>query len=96
MVTDAMGFSSYVTAARSFVRSDVKVCLKVLQSRLKFYTSSLWPAVLYLPDEAGYIDVCEGGHQVLTVESIHDAAVAGDGAGKVLQETCVCGYRSMI
>lgn len=35
------------------------------------------------PDEASYVDMCEGGHQVLTVESIHDAAVAGDGVGKV-------------
>lgn len=41
---------------------------------------------LFLPDEAGYVDVCEGGHQVLTVKPIHDAPVAGDGAGKVLQE----------
>lgn len=38
-----------------------------------------------LPDEAGYVDVREGGHQVLTVEAIHDAAVSRDGAGKVLQ-----------
>lgn len=44
------------------------------------------PLFFFLPDEAGYIDVREGGHQVLTVESIHDATVAGDGAGKVLQE----------
>lgn len=29
----------------------------------------------------------EGGHQVLAVESIHDAAVSGDGAGKVLQRS---------
>lgn len=28
----------------------------------------------------------EGGHQVLAVEPIHDAAVSGDGAGKVLQQ----------
>lgn len=38
-----------------------------------------------LPNKAGYVDVCEGGHQVLTVEAIHDAAVSWDGAGKVLQ-----------
>lgn len=38
-----------------------------------------------LPNEAGYVDVREGGHQVLTVEAIHDAAVSWDGAGKVLQ-----------
>lgn len=44
-------------------------------------------AVLFLPDEAGYIDVCESGHQVLTVESIHNAAVAGDGVSKVLKES---------
>lgn len=37
-----------------------------------------------LPDEAGYVDMREGGHQVLTVEAIHDAAVSWDGAGKVL------------
>lgn len=30
--------------------------------------------------------MCEGGHQVLTVKSIHDATVAGDGVGEVLQE----------
>lgn len=48
--------------------------------------SLLETPVVVLPDEAGYVDVCEGGHQVLTVESIHDAAVAGDGAGKVLEE----------
>lgn len=40
-----------------------------------------------LPDKAGYVDVREGGHQVLAVESIHDAAVSGDGAGKVLQQS---------
>lgn len=40
---------------------------------------------LHSPDEAGDIDVCEGGHQVLTVKPIHDAAVAGDSAGEVLQ-----------
>lgn len=40
-----------------------------------------------LPDEAGYVDVREGGHQVLAVESIHDAAMSGDGAGKVLQRS---------
>lgn len=44
------------------------------------------PPSVFLPDEAGYIDVREGGHQVLTVEPIHDATVAGDGVGKVLQE----------
>lgn len=43
-------------------------------------------AARLLPDEAGYVDVREGGHQVLAVESIHDAAVSGDGAGKVLQQ----------
>lgn len=34
----------------------------------------------------------EGGHQVLAVEPIHDAAVSGDGAGKVLQQnqTLLC------
>lgn len=40
-----------------------------------------------LPDEAGDIDVGEGGHQVLAVESVHDAAVSRDGAGKVLQQS---------
>lgn len=40
-----------------------------------------------LPDEAGDVDVREGGHQVLAVESIHDAAVSRDGAGKVLQRS---------
>lgn len=40
-----------------------------------------------LPDEAGDVDVREGGHQVLAVESVHDAAVSGDGAGKVLQQS---------
>lgn len=34
-------------------------------------------------DKAGDIDVCEGGHQVLAVEAVHDAAVARDGIGKV-------------
>ncbi len=42
--------------------------------------------VLFLPDEAGYVDMCESGHQVLTVKSVHDAAVARDGVGKVLKE----------
>ena len=46
------------------------------------------------PDEAGDIDVRECGHQVLTVEPIHDAAVAGDSARKVLRESrgAVSGY----
>lgn len=50
-----------------------------------------WPTTwkhpsLHSPDETGDIDVCECGHQVLTVKPIHDAAVAGDSACKVLQE----------
>lgn len=49
-------------------------------------SSSSELSFLFLPDEAGYIDVCEGGHQVLTVEPIHDATVAGDGVGKVLKK----------
>lgn len=40
-----------------------------------------------LPDEAGDVDVREGGHQVLAVESVHDAAMSWDGAGKVLQQS---------
>lgn len=44
------------------------------------------PARLHSPDEAGDVDVRERGHQVLTVKAIHDAAVAGDSARKVLQD----------
>lgn len=38
----------------------------------------------FVPDETGDVDVGERGHQVLTVEAVHDSSVAGDGAGKVL------------
>lgn len=50
------------------------------------YVSVIYTPFLFLPDEAGYVDVCEGGHQVLTVEPVHDAAVSGDGVGEVLKE----------
>lgn len=39
-----------------------------------------------LPDEAGDVDVDEGGHEVLAVEPVHDAAVTRDGVGKILQQ----------
>lgn len=39
-----------------------------------------------LPDEAGNVDVSESCHQVLTVEAVHDAAVARNGVGKILRE----------
>lgn len=48
--------------------------------------STCKPPALHSPDETGDIDVCECGHQVLTVKPIHDAAVAGDSAGEVLQK----------
>lgn len=35
-------------------------------------------------DEAGDVDVDEGGHQELTVEAVHDAAVPGDHVSEVL------------
>lgn len=59
----------------------------------QFPTTCTSPA-LHSPDEAGDIDVRECGHQVLTVKAIHDAAVAGDSARKVLQERLgeVSGY----
>lgn len=38
-----------------------------------------------LPDEAGDVDVDEGGHEVLAVEPVHDAAVTRDGVGKILK-----------
>lgn len=46
-----------------------------------FHTS----ARVYLPDEAGDVDVNKGGHEVLTVEPVHDASVTRDGVGKVLK-----------
>ena len=42
--------------------------------------------LLFLPDKAGDIDMSERGHQVLTIKAVHDASVAGDGAGKVLRK----------
>lgn len=39
-----------------------------------------------LPDEAGDVDVDEGGHEVLAVEPVHDAAVTRDGVGKILKQ----------
>lgn len=36
------------------------------------------------PDEAGDVNINEGGHEVLAVESVHDASVTWDGVGKVL------------
>lgn len=37
------------------------------------------------PDEAGDVDVDKRSHEVLAVESVHDAAVTWDGVGKVLR-----------
>ena len=53
-----------------------------LHGSIIFYHQS---PVFLLPDEAGNVDMREGGHQVLAVESIHDASVARDGVSKVLQ-----------
>lgn len=38
-----------------------------------------------VPDEAGDVDVDKGGHEVLAVESVHDATVTRDGVGKILK-----------
>lgn len=38
-----------------------------------------------LPDEAGDVDVDEGGHEILAVKPVHDAAVAWDGVCKILK-----------
>lgn len=69
--------SFFLAAIWSFMSNDIQT----------FNTHTIpHPPFLFLPDEAGYIHVREGGHQILTVESIHDTTVAGDGVGKVLQE----------
>lgn len=39
-----------------------------------------------LPDEAGNVDVDESGHEVLAVETVHNAAVTRDGVGKILRQ----------
>lgn len=41
---------------------------------------------LLLPDEAGDVNVDEGGHEVLAVKPIHDAPVTRDGVGKILKQ----------
>lgn len=38
-----------------------------------------------VPDEAGDVDVNKGGHEVLAVESVHDATVTRDGVGEILK-----------
>ena len=42
-------------------------------------------AAILIPDEAPDVDVGEGGHQVLTVEAVHDPTMTWDGVGKILQ-----------
>lgn len=39
------------------------------------------------PDEAGDVDVDEGGHEVLTVEAVHNSSVPRNGVGEVLQQS---------
>lgn len=38
-----------------------------------------------VPDEAGDVDIDKGGHEVLAVESVHDATVTRDGVGEILK-----------
>lgn len=38
-----------------------------------------------LPDEASNVDINKCGHEVLAVESVHNAAVTRDSVGKILK-----------
>lgn len=40
--------------------------------------------MLVLPDEACNVDINKCGHEVLAVESVHDATVTWDSVGKIL------------
>lgn len=37
-------------------------------------------------DEAGNVDVDEGGHQELAIESVHDATVSGNNVSEILKK----------
>lgn len=71
-------------------RSKILSMAEIIQSpRITSFKNDIMAhnlQALHSPDETGDIDVCECGHQVLTVKAIHDAAVAGDSACEVLQE----------
>lgn len=38
-----------------------------------------------LPDEASNVDINKCGHEVLAVESVHNATMTRDGVGKILK-----------
>ena len=49
--------------------------------------SSVFPSRVNvcLPDEAGNVDINKCGHEVLAVESVHNATVTRDSVGKILK-----------
>ena len=54
-------------------------------TRLKNPTTGFrWKGIV--PDKTGNVHVDKGSHQILAVKAIHDAAMAGNGIGKVLLE----------
>lgn len=67
-------------------KSDNLLVFTLFAKKQRYAAQPASHPALHSPDETGDIDVCECGHQVLTVKPIHDAAVAGDSAGKVLQK----------
>lgn len=51
---------------------------------------------MHLPDETCNVDINKCGHEVLAVESVHDAAMTRDSVGKILEQKttmCVCVFR---
>lgn len=41
---------------------------------------------MHLPDETSNVDINKCGHEVLAVESVHDAAMTRDSVGKILEQ----------